>query len=197
MITIRILLIRHGETIWTGKEKRYLGQTDIPLCENGRRQIQNLGETMQEIPGTIVTSSSIRCLESGQILQKLWGCSLHSCDELREIHLGEWEGQPMSQIRAQYPEEFKKRGANLADYRIPGGETFRQVQERACKKLAELAQETTEDLAVVTHAGVIRTVLCAVNDIPLEQLFSYSVSYGEVIVLQEKEIQKLKTLFIE
>ena len=46
-----------------------------------------------------------------------------------------------------------------------------------------------ELLSVPTIAGA--------SDIPLEQLFSYSVSYGEVIVLQEKEIQKLKTLFIE
>ena len=44
-----ILLARHGETDWN-RERRWQGQADPPLNEEGRRQARTLAEELAERP---------------------------------------------------------------------------------------------------------------------------------------------------
>lgn len=54
---------------------------------------------------------------------------------------------------------------------IPGGETFREVKERAMKALTKLvAQHPDQTIVVVSHGATIRTILCAVLNIHLNHL---------------------------
>lgn len=45
---MRILLARHGETLWNA-EGRYQGQIDIPLSSVGEAQARALGERLRDV----------------------------------------------------------------------------------------------------------------------------------------------------
>ena len=47
---------------------------------------------------------------------------------------------------------------DLADFRPPGGESFRDLQQRVLPQIARIAEETAGTACIVTHAGVIRVL---------------------------------------
>ena len=68
MLTYRIHLIRHGMT-QGNMEGRYIGRTDIPLCERGRSELRALKEQFEYPQVDMVVSSPLqRCTETAQIL---------------------------------------------------------------------------------------------------------------------------------
>jgi alpha-ribazole phosphatase len=59
------------------------------------------------------------------------------------------------------------------EVQIPGGETFRQVKERASQAIEKLVvKHPDETIAVVSHGGTIRTILCAILDIHLNHVWN-------------------------
>jgi probable phosphoglycerate mutase len=70
----------------------------------------------------------------------------------------------------------------MADFCPPDGESFRDVQKRALGFLSGLPRDHG-NILLVTHAGVIRTILCAVQGIDLKDLFSISPDYGSLHIL--------------
>jgi broad specificity phosphatase PhoE len=70
-------LFRHGETDWN-KEKRFMGQTDIPLNNVGKEQAINLAERLKELSLIELHSSDLqRTKETAQIIATETG--IHSC----------------------------------------------------------------------------------------------------------------------
>ena len=55
--------------------------------------------------------------------------------------------------------------------RIPGGETFTDVKERAYSAILELACKMTRTIIVVAHGGTIRAVICGLLDLDLNHAF--------------------------
>ena len=102
---------------------------------------------------------------------------------LREIQLGEWDGLPRDRVRQSHPDLWRARGEDLAGFRPPGGESFRDVQERVVPRVTRIAAETPGDACIVTHAGVIRVLICHVLQMPLTNLFRIRLDYGSVSII--------------
>jgi len=129
----KIFLVRHGEIEMEGKERRYIGQLDLPLSQRGIEQAQRLREELRQAPLTAVFSSDLqRSLETARIIAEPHQIEVESRADLREIGLGRWEGLPFSEIRQQYPDEFEKRGSDIIHYRPPGGESFGLRFQNCC-----------------------------------------------------------------
>jgi probable phosphoglycerate mutase len=84
----------------------------------------------------------------------------------------------MSQIRKQFPDLWQARGQDMAHFRPPGAESFFDLQQRAVPFICQLAARSTGNVLIVTHAGVIRVLLCRVLQIPLSHLFRIHLDYG-------------------
>ncbi len=82
---------------------------------------------------------------------------------LIEMDWGEWEGQTLSDLRARLGDEMVAEEAKGLDFRPPGGESPRDVQERLKPLLTEIAASGRET-AAITHKGVIRAVLALATD---------------------------------
>ncbi|MHC1751177.1 histidine phosphatase family protein [Humidesulfovibrio sp.] len=65
-----------------------------------------------------------------------------------------------------------------------GGESFRQVQERAWHALQSILAEHSGLLLVVAHAGVNRALICRLIGLPLQQLFLLGQDYCGLTVLE-------------
>lgn len=111
---------------------------------------------------------------------------------LREINLGSWEGRSFEEIRQKYPLEYKERGEKLSSYRIQGGETFEEVQARAVETLREILREPEKKHVLITHLGVMRTLNCWIEKIPLDRLMEKKWDYAEMLLLSADDTERIR-----
>lgn len=111
--------IRHGQTDWNAKGL-IMGQIDIPLDQTGMQQARQLQGLLSKHSFTHVFHSPLqRVLQTMQIATEQLSCLKAPLEELKEWHLGEWEGKPKHQNIMD----------NIYVY-PPGGESWQQFFER-------------------------------------------------------------------
>ncbi len=148
-------LVRHGQP-QQHKDKIFLGQTDVPLSEIGRKQAE---EAKAKLPGNIhrIYSSDLkRARETAQII-----CSeVTEVKGFREMNLGSWDGRYIEDIRGEFPELYEKRGKNLFSFKTGNkAENFYDLQYRVVKALTDiLKKDDSREIFIVAHSGVIRCI---------------------------------------
>ena len=158
-----VLLLRHGE-IPQSNPRCFVGQRDLPLTAVGRDQaLRWRGALTRTALGGVWTSDLARCREmTGHVLGDHHPAA-KPLPALREISLGEWEGLSVAEVRRLFPGEYERRGADLERVAPAGGESFAALRDRVWPALngtLAAAGESQAPLLVVTHAGVIRTLIC-------------------------------------
>ncbi|PID72769.1 MAG: histidine phosphatase family protein [Desulfobulbus propionicus] len=173
----QIYLVRHG-AIDNGPPKCFIGQTDLPLNNEGKEQAWQLKAFFRNITlSRIVTSRLKRTIQTAEIITGLPGKNFDSLPELNEIHLGAWEGCPIQKIQETQPELYAQRGKNFAGFRPPGGESFQDLADRCWPSFQALVQQNTFPLLIVAHAGVNRVLLAGMQDISLQEIFTIKQPY--------------------
>ena len=139
------MLWRHGQTVWNA-ERRFQGQSDIPLDETGRAQADRAARLLAGLrPDLIVSSDLSRAASTAAALARLTGLEVTLDKDLRERHGGCWEGLTDSEIRARYPAEH-------ASWNPPDGEPGPVVAERVAGALHRVAAALAE--GGLTEGGV-------------------------------------------
>lgn len=181
----RIYLVRHGQTLWNNAS-RYQGHTDIELSDTGRKQANALAKRLaKEEINAIYSSDLKRALETAIILAAPHNLPVQTLQELREINFGVWEGLTFEEIRAKYQELADRWHKLPATVRIPGGETFEEVKERAYRIILKLAQKHNPGtIVVVTHGGTIRAIICALLGIDLNHAFRIRQDNGSLNIIE-------------
>lgn len=180
-----IYLLRHGETEVETPPKRYIGQTDVPLSVKGRAQARwwarhLSGQFFEGLYG----SDLKRVRETVEILTANQQIPIHLKPELREIHLGQWEGKTFTSVRRRFPSEFEARGLDFAGYRPPEGENFMDLQERVMPIFQDIVRAAGGNVLIVGHAGVNRVILCHVLGMPINHLFRLAQDYSCLNVIE-------------
>ncbi|MBE0495461.1 MAG: histidine phosphatase family protein [Campylobacterales bacterium] len=171
-----VYLVRHGH-IDTGGEKRYIGQTDLPLDALGIAQAHRLCEYFKTIPlDRVFTSPLVRCVQTTRII-----CNKYQCVEaFREIHMGAWENMAMATLKAQDAQAFAARGQDIKHFVPPGGESFEALSARVLRAFKTLVQAHRGTVLIVAHAGVNRVILRQFLGIGFQNIFSINQPYGSV-----------------
>ncbi|QTA87623.1 Adenosylcobalamin/alpha-ribazole phosphatase [Desulfonema magnum] len=181
-----LCLLRHGE-IEQRKEKRFIGQTDLPLNDTGLRQAHWWARKPNfMVFDRIYCSDLARSHHTAKIIAETREDCIRLIPQFREIHLGEWEGLAMSQVRARFPEEWRKRGENIVSYRPPGGESFADLRDRVIPAFEHIISHPRENSLIVAHAGVNRVILCHVLGMALANLFRVGQDYGALSIIDCK-----------
>lgn len=161
MKTFKIHLIRSSYT-GGNLEGRYIGHTDEPLCEQGIASLENLIEDFQYPSAEVVFSSPLlRCLQTAKMIYPEKEATVIS--EMIECNFGEFEGYSAEEL-AEYPEfaQWLKGDGQTAP---PHGESSSDFSRRVCSSLVKIAdgmlQSGVGEIAIVTHGGVIMTLLAA------------------------------------
>lgn len=173
-----IYLIRHGAISINGN-KRFIGQIDLTLSEEGVNQAKRLKQELSCVRFSNIFCSDLqRSVQTAEIIAEKHNIQPVAYPELREINLGEWEGRTFEEICRKYPEEFKQRGKDIANYRPPGGESFADCGSRVISKLNDILQSTSGNIVIAGHAGMNRVILCHMLGMPVENLFKLGQDYG-------------------
>jgi len=173
-----VYLLRHGDSS-RDDVRRYIGQTDQPLNETGRAQAEFWRRELSTVSFQTVFSSDLsRSIETAGIIVRGRGNMVKTLTGLREINLGDWDGMPMGEVCRRYPAEYEQRGANLAEHRPPGGESFNDLADRVLPLFEEIVNMASGNLLIVGHAGVNRIILSHLLMVPREKLFQLHQEYG-------------------
>lgn len=179
---MRIYLLRHGEI---DTQERMVGQTDLPLTDLGREQYHAIARYLQTENLDIVYHSPLRrCSESARIIGQYCNITSQAESLLTEINLGVWDGMKKSKIQQLYNKDFAERAQNWAHFKPPTGESFTDLQRRAWKGFEQcIRYQHHNPIAIVSHAGVNRTLLAQIQEIPLADIFSIKQDYGCMNIL--------------
>jgi len=162
------VLWRHGQTVWNA-ERRFQGQSDIPLDETGQAQAERAARLLAALrPDLIISSDLSRASATAAPLARLTGLEVTLDKDLRERHGGGWEGLNDAEIRARYPAEH-------ATWSPPDGEPSAVVAERVAAALQRIADRLADGhdgasglAVVVSHGAALRLGMSRFLGLPEE-----------------------------
>lgn len=184
-----LILVRHGETDWN-TQKRWQGQADVPLNARGFQQAAEIAQSLRQVEIHAIYSSDLqRALQTAQAVARVKNLPVHIDRRLREIHQGEWQGLHISEIQANYQDEFQRRQASPMDTAPPGGETALQVLERAKDALDEIIESNPQGtVAVVSHGFIIAIILVHCFKMSIDRVWEMVPENGASFRLEDAQI---------
>tara|TARA_R110002050_G_scaffold294841_2_gene453078 strand:- start:10489 stop:11055 length:567 start_codon:yes stop_codon:yes gene_type:complete len=129
-MTVDIYVIRHGETNKNRKDKFIYGDLDLPLNEKGRKNIQDIAKELSIKNQNLYTSPQKRAVETAKVIAETTQSQVTLDDRLKE-----------------------------RDQEKHGRETKESQLKRVMNFLHENLNFKTENLWLVTHGGVIGSLL--------------------------------------
>ena len=191
----KVILVRHGQTLWN-LEMKYQGHCDVALTEKGLQQAQLAANSLANEEISAIYSSDLdRAFKTAECIAQKHKLQVGVIAELREINFGQWEGLTYDKINSEWSETMTKLFTHPDEIQIPGGETFREVKERATNALAKLIEKhPNETIVVVSHGGTIRTLLCAALNIHLNYLWNIKQDNTAINIIEYHDNQVLVSL---
>jgi 2,3-bisphosphoglycerate-dependent phosphoglycerate mutase len=166
-----ILLVRHGESApyVEGTPLPLVdGQSDPPLHPEGERQAELVAErlvsTREPISAVYVTTMQRTHQTAAPLLGRL-GLEATVEADLREVHLGDWEGGEFRRRMLENDPIAVELGAQGRWDVIPGAESMEAFHTRVRAGIERIAAAHPDEVVVaVVHGGVIGQVMSIATD---------------------------------
>ncbi|HUG84340.1 MAG TPA: histidine phosphatase family protein [Euzebya sp.] len=155
-----ILLVRHGQSaaLVDGEPFPMIdGQGDPPLTPLGLQQAEKVGERLSREPvDAIYVTSMRRTHQTAAPLAARLRMTPVVEGDLREVHLGEWEGGVLRRMAAEGHPLYQRMHQEQRWDVIPGAEPGERFAQRTVVALERIAARHPDQVVVVVaHGGVI------------------------------------------
>ncbi|OQP66833.1 hypothetical protein A3860_00230 [Niastella vici] len=172
-----IYLIRHTTPL-IEKGVCY-GQLNIDVTDTFESEAEQIQHALPADIEQVYSSPLIRCHKLASYLFPVHTISLEP--DLMELACGEWEGIHWDAIPQEVIDPWMKDFVNVC---IPGGESYVQMHSRVTQCFTRIIN-ASKPVAIVTHGGVIRSILAHITQTPLVDSFgAFKIHYGCVMQLQ-------------
>jgi probable phosphoglycerate mutase len=193
MASMILYLVRHGESAFNA-EGRIQGQLNTVLSALGRRQSLAIAAAFGGEPIDAIYASPLeRALETARPVAEALGLELKTDDRLMEINAGVFQGLVWPEIEARYPEAGASWRTQDPDFRIPGGESRRDLMRRGQAAFTAIRESGHQQAIIVAHGGLICAALKALLDIPAQRN-PFMLYNGSISMVEWNSIFKLVTL---
>jgi len=155
-LTTQVLLIRHGQSEGNA-EGRFGGHTATPLSSRGRKQARATARALATERITAIYASDLpRAIETAEPLARITHLQVQSTEAFRERSVGVMEGLTFEEAAEAHPEQYAALLRRDFEHVLVGGESYRQLLDRASRKLDEaIAGNPRGRIAVFSHTGTI------------------------------------------
>ncbi len=169
---LELYITRHGETEWN-VQKRMQGWSDSELTENGRENARALGNRLVDINfSSIYSSPSKRTLDTAKIIRNNKNTPIILEDKLKEIHMGDWEGETHQTLSEKYPAAYTSFWETPHLYESKSGENFTDLFNRAAEAVNRIITENTSGrVLMVTHSVIIKCLFAYFKNRSMERLW--------------------------
>ena len=191
---VKFIIVRHGFSLGN-KEGRFTGQLDVPLDEIGYAQAECAARhILDNFKIDVIYSSELsRAYDTALPVAKALGLEINRRKGLNEVDVGLWAGKLIDDVEKEFPESFALYKASPGLSHFDGGESYAELRERVVAEFHKLAEENEgKTVLVAVHGGVIRSLVAAWLDIPLERLTDVPRASNASITVAEYETGKAK-----
>jgi 2,3-bisphosphoglycerate-dependent phosphoglycerate mutase len=176
-----LTLVRHGQSQWN-LENRFTGWTDVPLTETGRREAEQAGHLLLDIPvDRAFTSMLARARETlAVILHVLHREEIAVTKDaaLNERDYGDLTGMNKDEAAARFGADQVHRWRRSWDERPPDGESLADTAARAFPFFREDILPHVigdEHVLVVAHGNSLRAIVKEIEGLTREQIVSLEI----------------------
>lgn len=169
-----IYLVRHGKT--SAPAGALVGRSEVELTAQGLLALDRLATELPD--GPCFCSPMLRTRQTLDRLRRAGVCMQAIFDDrLREIDFGRWELKRFDEIAATDSDLLRAWSA-YTGFTFPGGESVASFTERVGEMLAIFRDYPARNLVVLTHGGVIRTMICLALNLPVRHYLLFGVCPG-------------------
>ena len=139
-------------------------------------------------PEAVISSDLSRAKQTAQAIASSLGLSIQTMPEIRETHLGLWEGLNQAQIFARGEEEqWRRYQENSFIHRPPEAETLESAWGRMIQALQTIkAQYPTQNIVIVGHGGSLRVLLYEAMGAPIDALNRIWLANASLSTIEER-----------
>ena len=180
----RLVLARHAQPTEDARGRCY-GALDVGLSAAGRRQARLLAATLARTPlAALYSSPSRRARDTAAPVAETHGLEPIIDERLSEIDFGDFEGRRYEELEQAYPELFQQWMTTPTRVQFPSGESYRDLRVRALEALETIRRRHAGQItAIVSHGGVLRAILTACLEMPIEASFRLDQSHGAISII--------------
>ena len=179
--TTIIDLLRHGDV---EGGRKYRGQLDDPLSQLGWEQLRSVTNKKQDWQ-QIITSPLQRCAKFSSELAQTHSLPLKTEPEFKEVSFGLWEGKTADELLESEPNNIKNYWNDPINTTPPQGENLVTFDKRIMLAWENMLKEFQgKHVLLISHAGVMRIILCRVLGMPLTELFKLDVGLAKASRIQ-------------
>lgn len=165
-----IHFIRHGQSTWNA-EVRIQGSSNPPLSELGRSQASAVAGKLPQF-NSLYCSDLIRTRQTIELILDGKTENVQYQSQLREIHLGPWEGVLLADAVAQHPEATDAFRNRPDEFELEGAETLSALQKRATDAVTTIVDACPDQtVLIVSHGAFIKALLIDYENIPMRKLW--------------------------
>lgn len=178
-VSLRLLLLRHGEPEPDSRGRCY-GKLDVALSSGGQDQARRMATVLAGAGITgVYASPRIRTLDTAVPFCAQQGLPVHLDPRLAELDFGILEGLTYAEVEAQHPELFAAWMRNPTEVQFPQGERHADMRARVASALEALRfRHPGEVVLVVTHGGVVRTLVAQMLGLEPRNMFRLGHDYA-------------------
>ena len=178
----RLHIARHPETE-ANVTRRFVGSGDTPYTALGRRQADSLADALAAfMPEVVLSSPRRRCADvAWQVAERL-GVPVLLFEEFAELDFGQAEGLTYAEA-SRLGVEMDLLGGPVEDAAFTGGEKWSDFETRV-RRGWDQALEAGERVAIVTHSGVVRSIMTIALGLPAEAAWRFAVAPASSTLLK-------------
>ncbi|HTT96564.1 MAG TPA: histidine phosphatase family protein [Rhizomicrobium sp.] len=187
---------RHGETE-ANIAKRFQGHTiDTPLTDKGLKQTKAIAKILKarvDDPAALkyVASPLPRTRLTMMLVRDHLGLSIDDFKtdaRLSEIDLGKWDGLTHKEARKLDPKLFDKREADKWNVRVPGGESYADVADRAERWVKSLKADTF----AISHGAFTRILRGLFEGLSAAEMSALDEPQGVVFRVRGSKVKEFE-----
>lgn len=164
-----VYIARHGHTEWN-VERRWQGQLDSPLTEQGRQAAVALARFVAKCDIDAVFSSPLaRARSTATLAADAIGVDLQVLPDLAELHHGRMAGMNADEADSRFPGARATRDKDKYQWRFPGGESYADADERAARAVLQVQRSGFRRPVIVSHEMIGRMLLRQVAGLAPEE----------------------------
>ena len=155
-----VFLVRHGLTK-SNIDGFYMGRSSEDLNEAGYTQARRLSLRLARLPiASIYTSPLRRAYTTAAILNEPHRVELTVMESLTEIHLGDWQGLHVDEVKQRWPELWRQSRVDPSEITLPNGESVWETAERAVRAFETVVETNPgKQIVMVTHQYIVRAIV--------------------------------------